>query len=75
MKPRKLKLLPGKRWQGTMTVREQSADGHLWLVDFDAIDPKATTERWIGDRATLTAQQIEEWTGVRLPTPAKGEGG
>jgi hypothetical protein len=63
--PRKIRLLPGRRWAGTMTLRSRSADD-LWLVDFDAVVVGASegTERWVGDRATLTAQQIFDWTGV-----------
>jgi len=66
VKKRKLKILPGKRWQGTMAIGPEVCGGYV--VDFDATIVGATHgEQWVGDRAVLTAQQIEDWTGVRLP--------
>lgn len=63
--PRKLALLPGLRWRGHMTVLRRDSDGYLVAFDAYTANP-ADAEHWIGDRATLTAEQIREWTGVRL---------
>lgn len=65
--PRKLALLPGLRWSGHMKVIMPLDDGR-WLIDWDAeiVDVPRGTERWVGDRAVLTAAQIEEWTGVTV---------
>jgi hypothetical protein len=63
--PRKLPLLPGLRWEGHLTVSRHEGDGR-WLVDWDATDSRAHTERWIGDRSILTTEQIREWTGVEM---------
>ena len=74
MKPRKLKLLPGKRWEGTMRVGEQVKGGYV--VDFDAtVRGMATGERWVGDRTVLTAEQIDDGTGVRVDSPPTRQGG
>ena len=40
--------------------------GDSYTVEFDAEDPKATQERYVFDRTVLSAQQIEDWTGVKL---------
>jgi hypothetical protein len=63
--PAKLALLPGLRWSGHLTVSRALDDGR-WLVDWDAHDARCSTERWIGDRAVMTAEQIKDWTGVEV---------
>jgi len=67
MKRTTLEILPGKRWRGKIHVISHEVAGYL--VDFDAIDPKAhPDERWVGDRAVLTPEQLEAWTGWREDT-------
>jgi hypothetical protein len=63
--PLTLKLLPGLRWTGKMRIREKLERGYL--VDWDAEDPSAVYERCVMDRSVLSATQIEDWTGVKLP--------
>ena len=60
--PHKLKLLPGLRWSGQLTVLEQVGAGYA--VAFDAVDARADPqERHVYDRAVLTAKQLKDWTG------------
>jgi hypothetical protein len=61
---RTLKLLPGLKWSGKMHVTGKVDGGYL--VEFDAEGRANSRERYIYDRAVLTAQQIEEWTGINL---------
>lgn len=62
--PRKLPLLDGLRWRGSMIVEGPREGG--FQVQWDA---QSQTE-WIYDRATLSAEQIRDWTGVDV----RGEG-
>lgn len=79
--PLKLPLLPGLRWQGTMTVEgpigitEEGAPTFLAHFDAEVLDPRVI-ERFVFDRAVLSAKQIHDWTGVDLdPAHVKdGEG-
>lgn len=64
MKPRKLRIRDGARWTGHIKVLQRLDDGRF-VVDFDAESPHADEqERYVLDRAVLTAAQIREWTGV-----------
>lgn len=61
--PLTLKLLPGLRWRGKLTVTRRTEDGG-YAVEFNAESPKADPqERWVYDRAVLTAKQLTDWTG------------
>lgn len=60
--PKKLKLLPGLKWRGHLTVLSREPEG--FAVAFDAESPKADPrERYVFDRAVLTPKQLENWTG------------
>lgn len=61
----KLKLLDGLKWRGHLTVIAKLDDGR-YLVDFDANANYPTAEGWIGDRASLTAKQLKDWTGYEM---------
>ena len=59
---RTLDILPGKRWSGRIHVISHEVAGYL--VDFDAVDPNAhPNERAVMDRAVLTPEQLQAWTG------------
>ena len=65
MRPKKLPLLPGVKWTGYLTILGlRDAD---YLVEFDAVDPKAREERYVMDRTVLTPKQLFDWTGYREP--------
>ena len=64
LRPNRLVILPGLKWQGNITVLQKLDDGK-YLVDFDAIDPEATQERHVLDRASLDPNLLEQWTGWR----------
>lgn len=58
----KLALLPGLRWEGSLTVMSKEPTGYA--VEFDAVAPQADPqERHVFDRAVLTAKQLKDWTG------------
>jgi hypothetical protein len=60
--PLKLDLPPGLRWRGKLTVTARAVDGYA--VEFNAESPKADPqERYVYDRAVLTAKQLKDWTG------------
>jgi hypothetical protein len=61
--PKKLKILDGKRWTGKIEVRGRTPEGS-YVCAFDAEDTRAVSERYVYDIATLTPQQIIDWTGV-----------
>ncbi len=61
--PFDLPLLPGLRWAGKLRVLSREADGR-YAVAFDAEDARADLqERFVYDRAILTAKQLKDWTG------------
>lgn len=61
--PLTLPLLPGLRWTGALRVTRFEADGSA-CVEFDAEEPNADPqERYVFDRAVLTAKQLKDWTG------------
>jgi len=60
--PRKLKLLPGLRWRGQLTIMSIEPSGYAVAFDAEATDPEVIS-RFIFDRAVLTAKQIKDWTG------------
>lgn len=67
--PLTLAIVAGRRWTGSLTVTGEVGTivPGLYLVAFDAEDPSAPrTERYVYDRAVLTADQAREWTGVDL---------
>jgi hypothetical protein len=62
---RRLAILPGKCWTGTITVRSETAEG--WDVDFDAdATPGGGNEGQINYQTVLTTEQILEWTGIDM---------
>ena len=66
--PLRLKLLPGLRWRGELTVVQRTAQAEFadirYVVAFNAERTKAEPrERWVYDRAVLTANQLKDWTG------------
>lgn len=63
--PMKLALLPGLRWRGKLTVESEQKGGYLVQWDAEETSPKVR-DRFIFDRAVLTAKQIKDWTGVEL---------
>lgn len=63
--PRTLKLLPGLKWEGKLTIIDRRPDGVT--VQFDAESPKADPqERFVYDRTFLTLAELKAWTGVEL---------
>jgi hypothetical protein len=60
----KLKILPGLKWKGSIKIL--SSDQDSYVVQFDAEDTDPRVEfKFIYDRTTLTARQLEDWTGYR----------
>lgn len=60
---RKLKLLPGLKWSGSLTIL--ASDPRGYTVAFNAVNPTADPrERYVYDHTILTEKQIVEWTGV-----------
>ena len=63
IRPNKLALLPGLRWEGSLRIISKEPNGD-YAVEFDAVAPKADTqERYVFDRTVLTAKQLKDWTG------------
>ena len=64
MRSRSLKLKPGLRWRGKLTVESKVEGGYLVQFDAVIVDP-SVLERFVFDRTVLTAEQLEAWTGWR----------
>jgi len=67
---RRLPLKEGLRWKGWLNVGERVDGGYV--VDWDAEDTRwqpGQHERFIMDRCVLSADRIEEWTGVDVDAP------
>ena len=69
---KKIPLLPGLRWKGSLTILKRiERDGErLFVVAFDAevVNPTPhSLERFVFDHATLTAKQLADWTGHEDP--------
>jgi hypothetical protein len=66
-RPLKLKLLPGLRWKGKLTVRSREPDGYAVCFDAEINRPESEVrhnlERYIFDHAVLSAKQLVAWTG------------
>lgn len=58
-----LKLLAGLRWQGKLTVTGRKGDKYTVAFDAEGID--SGEKQYVFDRACLTAQELEDWTGWR----------
>ena len=61
---KKLALLPGLRWKGSLTIVGDYGDRYAVAFDAESTDPQVV-ERHIYDRTILTARQVEDWTGYR----------
>ena len=59
-----LRLLPGLRWRGKLTILSREPDGYAVAFDAVIVDP-SVRERFVFDRTVLTAEQLEAWTGWR----------
>lgn len=63
MRPHKLRLLPGLKWQGHLIIIASVPDGYA--VQFDATGIDSGMKQHIYDRAVLSARQLKDWTGYR----------
>jgi hypothetical protein len=59
--PHTLKLLPGLRWTGSLTILGRHERG--FVVGFNAEGIDSGEKQYIYDRAVLTPQQLKDWTG------------
>ncbi len=71
----KLKLLPGLKWKGHLTIIATDRTGYVVKFTAEIVDPRVEF-RHVYDQTTLSAMQLFDWTGYReeSDTMSRGSG-